>query len=87
MKSTNCALCGEARECSAKEIEGREYDICATCWKELSRKLEGKGREIKRRTIVLVPPPGTREEQPEIPCPHEPPKIWFHSAPVAEAEK
>ncbi len=85
--NTNCALCGEARESSAKQIEGREYDVCAVCWAELDRKLEGKGRETKRRTAVLIPTPERPKEQPETPRPNEPPKIWFYSSFAAEARK
>jgi len=27
-----CDLCGKARDCLQKEIEGTEYDICSECW-------------------------------------------------------
>jgi len=27
-----CDLCGEVKDCLQKEIEGKEYDICAECW-------------------------------------------------------
>ncbi len=81
MSKVKCALCGEAKECSAREIEGKEYDVCADCWEVFSRKLEGKGREVKHRTTVLIPPrPETREETPEPPMPGEPPKIWYRSS-------
>ena len=42
-----CDLYGEAKECLQKEIEGKEYDICAACWKPLEQKLRGKGRVRK----------------------------------------
>ena len=71
-----CDLCGQARECEQKEIEGKEYDICAECWKPLAEKLKGKGRARKERETVFLPnlpkepePPGPK------PVPSEPPKI------------
>ncbi len=33
-----CDLCGEGKDCLQKEIEGRECDICAECWKPLAQK-------------------------------------------------
>jgi hypothetical protein len=27
-----CDLCGEAKNCLQKEIEGKKYDICSECW-------------------------------------------------------
>ena len=39
-----CDLCGEAKECLQKEIEGKEYDLCTDCWRPLAEKLKGKGR-------------------------------------------
>ncbi len=74
-----CALCGESKECSAKEIDGKEYDVCSECWDALCRKLSGKGRDIKHRTTVLIPPLETPKEKPEPPTPNEPPKIWFQA--------
>ena len=38
-----CDLCGERTDCLQKEIEGKEYDICARCWNALAQKLKGKG--------------------------------------------
>ena len=38
-----CDLCGEATTCLPREIEGRIFDICETCWKPLAERLEGKG--------------------------------------------
>ncbi len=46
-----CDLCGEARDCLQKEIEGKEYDICSECWNPLAQKLRGKGRAINREVI------------------------------------
>jgi ribosome-binding protein aMBF1 (putative translation factor) len=72
-----CDLCGQAKDCLQKEIEGREYDICPDCWRPLERKLRGKGRAKKE--LVILPPPEeeekTRREE-EEPGPGEPPKIW-----------
>ena len=72
-----CDLCGQARECLQKEIEGKEYDICAECWNPVAEKLKGKGRKIKERETVFLPPltkePETHEAKP---VPGEPPKIW-----------
>jgi hypothetical protein len=70
-----CDLCGEARDCQQKEIEGKEYDICSECWNPLAQKLMGKGRAINRE-IVLLPPPRAVEEQEDEERPWEPPKIW-----------
>lgn len=70
-----CDLCGEAKDCLQKEIEGKEYDICSECWKPLEQKLRGKGR--LRKEIVFLPPPIEKErEDEEKPEPGEPPKIW-----------
>ena len=70
-----CDLCGEARDCLQKEIEGKEYDICSECWNPLAQKLGGKGRAINRE-IVLLPPPRAVQEQEDEELPGEPPKIW-----------
>ncbi len=74
-----CALCGESKESSSREIEGREYDLCTECWEMLSRKLSGKGRKIEQLPTVYIPPLETPKEKPESPAPHEPPKIWFQA--------
>jgi hypothetical protein len=70
-----CDLCGEAKDCKQKEIEGKEYDICAECWNPLAQKLEGKGR-TKHQETVFLPPPRMKEPKEEVPLPGEPPKIW-----------
>jgi hypothetical protein len=71
-----CDLCGQAKDCSPKEIEGKEYDICTGCWKPLAEKLTGKGRPKKKRGHVFLPPLKTEPERPESkPAPGEPPKI------------
>ena len=72
-----CDLCSEAKECLKKEIEGKEYDICADCWQPLGEKLKGKGRVKKVRETVFLAPTPTPERQPEEPrpLPDRPPKI------------
>jgi hypothetical protein len=35
-----CDLCDQAKECKQREIEGKEYDICAECWSPLAEKRE-----------------------------------------------
>lgn len=70
-----CDLCGQARECLQKDIEGREFDICADCWRPLEEKLKGKGRVKRTRERVLLPPRTVPEpEEPKTP-PRLPPKI------------
>jgi hypothetical protein len=27
-----CDLCGQAKECLQREIDGKEFDICSDCW-------------------------------------------------------
>ena len=72
-----CDLCGETKECRQKEIDGKEYDICADCWNPLAEKLSGKGRVKKSQETVLLPPPRVKEKDDEPkPLPGEPPKIW-----------
>jgi hypothetical protein len=44
-----CELCGQGKECSQKEIDGKEYDRCSDCWSPLAEKLKGNGRVKKRR--------------------------------------
>ena len=38
-----CDLCGTAVACLQKEIEGKEFDICESCWHPLAQQLSGKG--------------------------------------------
>jgi hypothetical protein len=62
-----CDLCGEVRDCSQREIESTEYDICAECWTGLTAKLQGKGRPLKpRQTIALPALPQSPSPAPEI---------------------
>jgi hypothetical protein len=73
-----CDLCNEAKECLQKEIEGKEFDICAACWRPLEQKLRGKGRTKKSRDTVLLPPNTIPEREPEEqkPTPGQPPTIF-----------
>jgi len=72
-----CDLCGRATLCLPKEIEGKEYDVCAECWNPLAEKLKGKGRVKQERETVFLPPLRTEPNPPESkPLPGEPPKIW-----------
>jgi len=72
-----CDLCGQAKKCLPKEIEGKEYDICSECWNPLAEKLTGKGRTKLEREMVFLPPVTSEpvREAPK-PVPGEPPKIW-----------
>jgi len=72
-----CDLCGETKECFERQIEGKQYDICADCWSSLAAKLKGKGRVPNQREIVLLPSlsPQTEPAEP-TPLPAYPPKIW-----------
>jgi ribosome-binding protein aMBF1 (putative translation factor) len=77
-----CDLCGEAKECQAREIEGKEYDICSDCWKPLAEKLKRKGRVRKERETVFLPPIVTPEpKHEEVKPPEGPPKIWSRDRP------
>ncbi len=73
-----CDLCGEAKDCLQKEIEGKEYDICSECWSPVAQKLKGKGRAINREIVFLPPPRAGKEGEDETPepLPGEAPKIW-----------
>ena len=72
-----CDLCGQAKKCRQREIEGAEYDICSDCWKPLAEKLKGKGRVKRERETVFLPPLIKEPEPKETkPSPKEPPKIW-----------
>jgi hypothetical protein len=48
-----CDLCGNQKDCFQKEIDGREFDICADCWRPLEEKLRGKGRSRRKRETVF----------------------------------
>ena len=77
-----CDLCGQAKDCSSKEIEGKEYDICSQCWNALAEKLKGKGRVKEERRTVFLPPP-SKEPEPQQPKPEpgKPPTIWGEARP------
>jgi len=70
-----CDLCGEAKDCLQKQIEGKEYDFCSECWEPLERKLRGKGR-VKKEMVFLPTPREKEREDEENPEPGAPPKIW-----------
>jgi ribosome-binding protein aMBF1 (putative translation factor) len=73
-----CDLCGQAKNCLQKEIDGKEYDICSECWSPFAQKLRGKGR-VKNRETVFLPAPRINEEREDEepgPLPEELPKIW-----------
>jgi hypothetical protein len=70
-----CDLCGEAKNCLEKEVDGKEYDICCECWNPLAQKLKGKGRAINREIVLLPPREVKEQEDDEKPLPGEPPKI------------
>ena len=38
-----CDLCGQVKECLHKEIDGKEFDICADCWAPAGTEVEGQG--------------------------------------------
>jgi ribosome-binding protein aMBF1 (putative translation factor) len=73
-----CDICGEPKQCSHRDIEGKEYDICSDCWEPLAAKLKGKGRVAKKREVVLLPSTPAPEPEPakHNPPPEGPPKIW-----------
>lgn len=39
---TSCDLCGMAADCLQKEMEGKEFDVCESCWQPLAEKLSSK---------------------------------------------
>lgn len=71
-----CDLCGKEKDCSQKEMDGKEYDICSACWQPLALKLKGKGR-VKLRETVFLPqrPLQEQEKEKHPPVPGEPPII------------
>lgn len=64
-----CDLCGEAKDCLPKEIDGKEYDICSDSWNPLAQKPKGKGRAINRETGFLPPPSVVKEREDDAPEP------------------
>ena len=72
-----CALCGEAKLCRQREIEGKLYEICSACWSPLGKKLRGKGQVNPDREVVFLPPVVQAHHPKDVkPLPGEPPKIW-----------
>jgi len=71
-----CDWCGEAKECLRKEIDEREFDICADCWRSIEEKLKGKGRLKRRRDTVFLPQTTPERERDEPKRPPGPPKIF-----------
>jgi ribosome-binding protein aMBF1 (putative translation factor) len=71
-----CDLCGEAKTCLQKLIDGREYDVCSDCWNPLAQRLKGKGRVKKEKETVFLPPAREPEPREPEPLPGGPPKIW-----------
>ena len=69
-----CDLCGQARKCFPREIEGSEFDICGDCWRPLEEKLKGKGRVKREREMVVLPQSTPASAEPRTP-PGLPPKI------------
>lgn len=81
MIASRCDMCGEVAKCEPKQIEDREYDFCARCWRELESKLKGKGRPLAKREMVLLPPRVfEREDGAEKPMPGIPPAIWANGS-------
>jgi ribosome-binding protein aMBF1 (putative translation factor) len=72
-----CDICHEVRECSQREIEQAEYDVCSECWEALAFKLKGKGRS-KRQAVIIPPAPAIPEPtaEPKQPFPGAPPTIY-----------
>ena len=71
-----CDLCSKANDCTPRQIEGKEYDICSDCWTPIATRLKGKGRVKKERETVFLPPiaPETEPRKAEPP-PGTPPTI------------
>jgi hypothetical protein len=70
-----CDWCGQPKECLQKEIDGREFDICADCWNPIEEKLKGKGLPKRKREMVFLPHTPERESD-EPKRPPGPPKIF-----------
>ncbi len=54
MKVYKCDFCNKIKTCKHKDIEGKEYDVCAACWSGIAKKLNGKGRD---KPITINPSP------------------------------
>ncbi len=55
MKVYKCDFCNKIKTCKHKDIEGKEYDVCAACWSGVAKKLKGKGRENPVEIAPWVP--------------------------------
>ncbi len=77
-----CDLCGKAKDCKQREIEGKEYDICSECWEPLGQRLKGKGRETHRELVLLPPRPIKEPEEEEPQPPPGGPPVIRGAAPV-----
>ena len=55
MKVYKCDFCNKIKTCKHKDIEGKEYDVCAACWSEVEKKLKGKGRDKPVEITPWVP--------------------------------
>jgi hypothetical protein len=57
-----CDLCGRAKECFQKEIDGKEYDICGDCWNPWAEKTKrkGPGKEGAGSRVLAAADEGTR---------------------------
>ena len=55
MKVYKCDFCNKIKTCKHKDIEGKEYDVCAACWSGIANKLKGKGREKPVEIAPWVP--------------------------------
>jgi len=79
MIAYRCDLCNEIRDCTPRQIEHTEYDICNQCWEALTAKLEGKGRPRSAYETVTLPVTSA-PEPPEKPnhdrFPGAPPTIY-----------
>ena len=55
MKVYKCDFCNKIKTCKHKDIEGKEYDVCAACWSDIAKKLKGKGRCVPVPVYPYVP--------------------------------
>ena len=70
-----CDLCGKAKDCLQKEIDGKEYDICSECWEPLAQRLKGTGRKVRETVFLPSRPAKERKEEDAHPLRGEPPII------------
>ena len=48
-----CDLRGEQKECVQKEIDGREFHICAKCWRPLEETGGDRGAGFVRMPMIF----------------------------------